>query len=43
MPSDFEGRKMHAICAEKTKLVAKKSALLNEDEVVDAECFEGKK
>ncbi|KAK9951570.1 hypothetical protein M0R45_007008 [Rubus argutus] len=33
---------MRAICAEKTKLVEKKFVLLNEDEVVDAECFEGK-
>lgn len=41
-PNDFEGRKMHALCAAKNKPVEKKVVLLNEDEVLQEECFEGK-
>lgn len=40
-PSDFEGRKMHAVCADKTKSVNKMSVLTDADEVVEIECFEG--
>ncbi|KAK9929866.1 hypothetical protein M0R45_026939 [Rubus argutus] len=41
-PNDFEGRKMHALCAAKTKPVEKKAVLLNEDEVLQGKCVEGK-